>query len=111
MRVLSEVWGVALRVLSLVSVAAIASCDLTNFPKAQRGSVMSLLNSSMMLAMLPANGGLKLEWEKKSPQNGNQVIELKISPDHLQACKDRGMCVDGCPSREFYFVGHLLIRR
>lgn len=72
---------------------------------------MSFLNTSMMLAMLPKNGGLHVGWEKKPNQNGSEVIEVKISPDHLQACKDRGICVDGCPSREFLFVGHLLIRR
>ena len=73
---------------------------------------MSLFNSSVMLAMLPKTGGVHVGWEKK-PGNGSadQVIEVKISPDHMQACKDRGVCVEGCPSREFLFVGHLLIRK
>lgn len=69
------------------------------------------LNPQLLLSVLPKDGGLHLAWEKKPNQNGNQVIEVKISPDHMQACKDRGVCVEGCPSREFLFVGHLLIRK
>lgn len=72
---------------------------------------MSLLNASVVLSMLPTAGGVHVGWEKKPSQNGNQVIEVKISPDHLDRCKEIGVCVDGCPSREFLFVGHLLIRK
>jgi heterodisulfide reductase subunit C len=73
---------------------------------------MAVFNPSMLVAMMPKTGGLHLGYEKK-PRNasGDQVIEVKISPDHLQACRDTGICVEGCPSREFLFVGHLLIRK
>jgi ferredoxin len=73
---------------------------------------MAIFSTATMLAMLPKTGGVHLGWEKKPAQNGNQqVIEVKISPDHLDRCREMGVCVDGCPSREFLFVGHLLIRK
>lgn len=100
----------ALRSLSLVTVAAGSRGRFQIFSQTQ-GGVMSFVNSSMLLAMLPTTGGVHLGWEKKPSQNGNQVIEVKISPDHLDRCKETGICVDGCPSREFLFVGHLLIRK
>lgn len=70
------------------------------------------VSPSLLLQTLPKVGGLHLAWEKK-PANGaaEQVIEIKISPDHLQACRDSGVCVEGCPSRSLLFVGHLLIRK
>ncbi len=72
---------------------------------------MPLLNSSLMLSMLPKTGGLQLVFEKKPVQNGNYVIEWKIAPDHLDSCKETGICADGCPSREILLQGQLLIRK
>lgn len=73
---------------------------------------MSIFSTATMLAMLPKVGGVHLGWEKKQRNTaGDQVIEVKISPDHLDRCKEIGTCIEGCPSREFLFVGHLLIRK
>ena len=65
---------------------------------------------SVMLSFVPQSGSVRVTWEKLARPDRVQEIEIRISPDHLQACTDSGKCVEGCPAREIYLLARLLIR-
>lgn len=71
---------------------------------------MNFFSKAVVLSFLPQTGSVKVTWEKIARPDRVQEIEIRISPDHLQACRDAGICAEDCPAREIYLLAKLLIR-